>query len=133
MSELQQAVDEYLAIRRALGYKLHETGALLQQCLQFLESEGAEFITTALALRWATQPAHVQPAHWARRLSIVRSFAQYRCASDPRTEIPAADLLPHRVHRPCSLRARNYRMAHHASEEQERRETQREGAARLAV
>lgn len=100
MSELQQALDEYLAIRRALGYQLYETGLVLGQFVQFAECEGVDFITTDLALRWATQPANAQSAHWAKRLSIVRGFAQYRRASDRRTEVPPPDLLPHRVRRP---------------------------------
>jgi integrase len=41
----------------------------------------------------------VQPAEWARRLSIVRIFARYRRATDPRTEIPPDGLLPHRPKR----------------------------------
>ena len=37
---------------------------------------------------------NVQPAHSAQRLSYVRGFARYRCASDPRTQIPSPGLLP---------------------------------------
>lgn len=47
-----------------------------------------------MALAWAQQPSHAQPAHWARRLSFVRGFARYRSATDPRTQIPAPGLLP---------------------------------------
>lgn len=61
MSELLQAVDEYLALRRALGYTLYETGLVLHQFVQFAECEGAAFITTELALRWATQSTRAQP------------------------------------------------------------------------
>lgn len=100
MSALQNALDEYLAIRRTLGYKLHGDGLVLQQFVQFAESEMADFITIRLSLRWAMQPVNVQPAHWARRLSILRGFAKYRSASDPRTEVPPKSLLPHRTHRP---------------------------------
>ncbi len=101
MSALQNALDEYLTLRRALGYKLYGDSLVLQQFVQFSESEEADFITTGLALRWATQPVNAQPAHWARRLSIVRGFAKYRSASDPRTEVPPANLLPYRVYRPA--------------------------------
>ena len=101
MSALQNALDEYLAIRRALGYKLYNDGLVLQQFVQFAESEVADFITIKLSLRWATQSVNAQPAYWARRLSILRGFAKYRSASDPRTEVPPANLLPHRAHRPA--------------------------------
>ena len=50
-------------------------------------------------MEWATQPADSQPAQWANRLGMVRRFAQYVSGSDPRTEIPPQELLPHRYHR----------------------------------
>ena len=56
-------------------------------------------ITTQLALTWAQQPTTVQPAEWARRLSMVRGFARHRSATDPRTEIPPDGLLPYRPKR----------------------------------
>ena len=37
----------------------------------------ADYITAELALKWATQPAHAQPAQWANRLGMVRRFARY--------------------------------------------------------
>lgn len=94
MSVLSCAVDEYLALRRTLGFKLTGVGRVLQQFVRFAESEGAEWVTTDVALRWATQPTKASPAHWARRLGIVRQFAQYFSAVDPRTEVPPP-LLPH--------------------------------------
>lgn len=100
MSALHAALDEYLAVRRALGFELRLAGRLLQNFVRFAEREGADRITTALALRWATEPAEAQPAQWANRLGMVRRFAQYRSATDPRTEVPPPDLLPHRFRRP---------------------------------
>src|SRR6202007_1680560 len=41
----------------------------------------------------------VQPAQWAKRLSFVRLFARHRSATDPRTQIPPAGLLPFRPKR----------------------------------
>ena len=99
MSTLRQALEEYLAMRRALGFKLRLAGAALHRFVSFLEQESADFITVDLALRWARQPARAQPPQWANRLAMVRRFAQYRSATDPRTEIPAQQLLPHRYPR----------------------------------
>ena len=99
MSPLRHAVDEYLALRQALGFRLCRPAALLTQFAAFLEQEGAPYITRELALRWAQQPIHAQPAHWATRLGIVRRFAQFWRASDPRTEVPPLGLLPHRYRR----------------------------------
>lgn len=99
MSDLQAALDEYLDIRRALGFKLRDEGTALPQFLLFLEKKDASFITTDLALQWATLPENVLPTHWARRLTMVRNFAKFRSAVDPRTEIPPQGLLPFRYRR----------------------------------
>ena len=99
MSPLRTALTEYLALRRALGFKLQTTEITLRQFVHFVEREGALWITTDLALRWATQPQGVQPAHWATRLGMVRGLAQYCRALDTRTEVPPHGLLPYRYRR----------------------------------
>jgi integrase/recombinase XerD len=99
MTKLKKALEEYLAVRRALGFKLHLSGRLLHRFVEFAEKERASFITTKLALEWATQPKDAQPAQWANRLSMVRNFAKYHSAIDPRTEIPSKELLPYHYHR----------------------------------
>lgn len=94
MNTLRQAVQEYLNMRRSLGFKLQEAGKGLLDFVAFMEQRRASTITQALALEWAQQPLTVQPAEWARRLSFVRGFAYYRSATDPRTQIPPQGLLP---------------------------------------
>ena len=94
MNTLRQAVQEYLSMRRDLGFKLREAGKGLLDFVTFMEQHRASYITQALALAWAQQPSNVQPAHWAQRLSFVRGFARYRSATDPRTQIPPQGLLP---------------------------------------
>ncbi len=94
MNTLRQAVDEYLSMRRDLGFKLREAGKGLLDFVTFMARHRAPYITQSLALAWAQEPRNVQPAHWARRLTFVRGFARHRSASDPRTEIPAPGLLP---------------------------------------
>jgi integrase/recombinase XerD len=99
MNTLRQAVQEYLTLRRSLGFKLRDAGKLLQAYVKFMEEQRAPYITTKLALAWAQQPSTVQPAEWARRLSVVRIFARHRSATDPRTQIPPEGLLPYRPKR----------------------------------
>ena len=82
-----------------MGFTLHEARRLFPQLVAFLERPGAASSTTDRAVRWATHPRHVQPAEWARRLRLVRGFAQYRSAVDPHTEIPPPDRLPYRPQR----------------------------------
>jgi integrase len=99
MNSLRQSIEEYLAMRRSLGFKLREAGQALADFAAFMERRRASYITQALALSWAQEPAHAQPAYWASRLCHVRQFARYRSASDPRTQIPAMRLLPFRPKR----------------------------------
>jgi len=94
MTKLREAVREYLNLRRSLGFKLQEAGRLLLAFVKFLEAHHSSYITTRWALAWAQQPSSVQPAEWARRLSVVRIFARHRSATDPRTQIPPPGLLP---------------------------------------
>lgn len=94
MSQLRAALDDYLQIRRALGFKLKRAGQLLPQFVAYLERAGAETITTDLAVAWATQPQDAHPEWWAHRLSEVRGFARHLQALDPQTEVPPDDLMP---------------------------------------
>ena len=103
MNTLHEALQEYLALRRGLGFKLRDAGILLPRFVAFMEEHQALHITTRLALEWVQQAKTVQPAELARRLCFVRGFARYRSATDPLTEVPSPELLPYR-----STRARPY-------------------------
>jgi integrase/recombinase XerD len=97
-SDLDGAVADYLATRRALGFKLERHGRLLPDLVGALARAGATTLTTELALGWATQPAG-RPEEWAQRLSVARGFARYLQTLDPGAEVPPADLLPRRRRR----------------------------------
>ncbi len=99
MSELRESIEEYLAVRRSLGFKLAEVGRCLRNFVDFAQDEGASYITTELVLRWVQLATHVQPATRAARLASVRRFAAWHSATDPRTEVPPQGLLPHRYRR----------------------------------
>jgi len=99
MTAWHQAFEAYLTLRPAMGFKVRDTRSLLRRFVDFLEQQGATYITHELALTWATEPRTVQPAEWSRRLSAIRGFARYRSAMDPRTQIPPAGLLPYRPQR----------------------------------
>jgi integrase len=87
-------------MRRALGFKLRDTGQRLLEFVTFMEQRRAPYITIPLALAWATQCSGVHDDAWAaQRLSVVRLFARYRSATDPRTQIPPPGLLPFRAKR----------------------------------
>jgi integrase len=96
MTPLRQALEDYLRIRRRLGFKLKDDQRLLENFVGFLERAGAQRITTELALIWARLPVNARPHRWRQRLGIVRGFARYLATIDPDSEIPSKDLLPAR-------------------------------------
>jgi hypothetical protein len=82
MTGLRAALADYLALRRALGYKLAADECLLRQFLGFMKANDAKMITTALALRWATLPSGASPGWLSQRLSAVRGFAVFVAIRD---------------------------------------------------
>ena len=94
---LREQLADYLALRRALGYRLARPEKLLGQFLDHLERIGQSTVTVVAALDWARLPANGDSNWWAYRLSAVRAFAIYLHAIDPVHEVPAADLLPQRA------------------------------------
>lgn len=96
MSMLRGAVEDYLTVRRALGYKLKQHDLLLREFIAYLEQVGADSVSTRLALEWAKLPSSATVTWWAARLSVVRGFARHMRAIDPRTEVPPPDLMPRR-------------------------------------
>lgn len=99
MSDLRCHSRDYLAVRRALGYKLTGEGRLVADLVTFLDGAGASTATTALAVDWTTKVTG-SAAYLARRMRVARSFARYLHALDPNGEIPPADLFPAGKHRP---------------------------------
>jgi len=98
MTPLQQALGDYLRVRRRLGFEMPQDGRLLQRFVCFLEQAGAEWVTTELALQWARMPVDAHPHRWRQRLSVVRGFARYLATIDAASEVPSKDLLA--GHRP---------------------------------
>jgi integrase len=49
-------------------------------------------LTAQLAIQWAQQPQQADRLYWAMRLDIVRRFARFWLAYDPRTEVPPRGL-----------------------------------------
>lgn len=99
MSPFEQAAEDYLAMRRALGYQLTEHGRVLPQFARFLDQRDEPLITTTLALEFAMLPAQASVVWWHQRLAIVRGFARYLHAFDARHEIPPVELLPAKFRR----------------------------------
>jgi integrase/recombinase XerD len=99
MSQLARHIEDYLALRRALGFKLGKEGRFLPDFAAFAEAAGAATVTVDLAVRWAARPQDTSPVWAAQRLSMVRGLARYLQAVDPATQVPPAGLLPARTRR----------------------------------
>ncbi|MHB8580514.1 MAG: tyrosine-type recombinase/integrase [Ignavibacteriaceae bacterium] len=99
MISLRDAIEQYVILRRDLGFKLNGAHYVLREFAGFMEDHAAPYITCDLALQWAMLPQQVQSSYWAQRLMTVRCFARHHSATDPRTQIPPPDLLCYRPRR----------------------------------
>ncbi len=99
MSAIRRAAEDYLRMRRALGYKLEVQGWLLHEFITYLEQTATATVTIEAAVAWATLPAAADRSYWAQRLSVVRQFARHLQTIDAACEIPSASLLPFRPRR----------------------------------
>ena len=86
MTPLRLAIDDYIRLRRSLGFKLRDMADDLRNFAAFMERKAAPYVTTELAMEWAMLHADHQPSTWAQRLGFVRVFARHWHATDPRTE-----------------------------------------------
>ena len=101
MSALRARAEEYLVMRRALGFRLTTQGRHLMSFVRFCEERGADRVTTDLAIGWATRTSRGSDdeVYQARRLDVVRIFARHLRALDPATEVPPEDVLSRRYRR----------------------------------
>lgn len=99
MTGLRAKAEDYLAMRRALGFKLHRPGQLLLQFTDYAESRGADRVTTEHAIAWAMLAHDADPSYLALRLQAVRTFAVHQHTIDVETEVPPSDVFPHQSRR----------------------------------
>jgi site-specific recombinase XerD len=99
MNELRPALQDYLRVRRALGYKLSDAERLLGQFVSYCEQSSISTVTIEAAVAWASLPTGADPSWWAQRLSMVRCFATWLQTLDPATEVPPPDILTGRPRR----------------------------------
>ena len=56
MKSLKQAAQDYIRMRQHLGFKMQHEERRLKRFVSFMEVQKASYITTKLALKWATEP-----------------------------------------------------------------------------
>ena len=83
---LTQAVESYLAVRRACGFELKREGNLLRSFVVFSEARGKQRVCSEVAIEWAGLAASVNRR--ARRLGEVIRFTRYIRAEDQSHELP---------------------------------------------
>ena len=79
MKPLRKAIEDYVALRRSLGFKRKDMAPDLLDFAAFLEEKAAPYITTELAMEWAMLPKDHQPSDWAQRLGFIRVRAALAC------------------------------------------------------
>lgn len=96
--DLRQITGEYLAVRRALGFRLERAGRLLDQFCDHMADTGQTRISVEAALEWASLQGSGPGSNWpAQRLSVVRGLARWAHSHDPGHELIPTDVLPTRV------------------------------------
>ena len=93
-------VRRYIAHRREMGYLVNDAAQRLPDFGRFADRLAPGMpLTTEIALQWVTSRPTRRRATQANLLGLVRSFARYCAALDPRTEIPGTHLLGPRYQR----------------------------------
>ncbi len=81
-------VEDYIAMRRRMGFALDITSKQLLRFARFVDGKGSRGpITLELITQWAHDKTSC-PTTWAGRIKVVRPFAKYRAQFEPETEVP---------------------------------------------
>jgi integrase len=97
VSALEQALTDYLQLRRSLGHELAEAAWLLPGFVAYLDAHGSRTVTIEAAVAWAqrSETGRVTTVG-PRRMTAARGFARYLAGIDAGTEVPPLGLMPHR-------------------------------------
>lgn len=91
---MMPAMESYLAVRRAAGFKLSNADYLLRSFARFATQRGDLHIRAQTAIDWASETASV--AQRDARLKTVCRFARYLRAEDQQHELPPAGYFGYR-------------------------------------
>jgi len=93
-------VEEFIALRRGLGYRSPSQERALRAFGRHLDQESHEGpIPLESSLDWATSTASIDPCNPARRLTMLRGFLRHLAAIDGATDVPDPGLLGSTGHR----------------------------------
>lgn len=95
MTALEQAMTDYLQLRRSLGHELADVGRMLPNFVSYLDAQGSPTVTIEAALAWAQQPATDRiTSVGSRRMTAARGFARYLAGIHDDTQVPPPGLIP---------------------------------------
>lgn len=93
-------VEDYVTLRRGLGYRSPSQERALRAFARYLDRDGHDGpIPLESSLDWATSTASTDPRNPARRLTTVRGFLRHLAALDGVTDVPTPGLLGPTGHR----------------------------------
>jgi integrase/recombinase XerD len=95
---LRQSIDAYLALRRAVGFRLMTEESLLHDFARWASDRRETHVRTQTAMAWATTARSTWQRE--RRLRAVAGFARHARAEDPRHEVPPIFVFGRRHVRP---------------------------------
>jgi integrase/recombinase XerD len=93
-----QAVDTYLAVRRATGFKLQDDAWYLYSFARFASTQGDTHVVAQTAITWAGLAR--SESQRATRLKAIIRFARFSRAADDRHELPPQGVFSPQRHRP---------------------------------
>jgi integrase len=91
---LMKAVDSYLDVRRAAGYKLRCQGYLLRSFARFATARGEVSVRTASVIEWASEAPSLSQRDL--RLKTVERMARHLRIEDDSHEIPPSNVFGYR-------------------------------------
>src|SRR5271169_3798895 len=96
-----KAAEQYLCLRRKLGFAIKIEGEQLLRFARYADSSGHNGpLTIELAVHWASQSTKSNSMSHARRLDIIRRFATYLHLTALDTQIPPEGILGPSYRRP---------------------------------
>ena len=97
-SPLGAVIDEYLALKRALGRKFVDEGYVLASLDRFLIGRGADraMLTPESFAAWCLTLAHLSPTTRRKRMRMVHNLCLYRRRTDPDCFVPDPSTFPRR-------------------------------------
>ena len=95
---LKKAVERYIGLRHATGFKFEKPAKLLRGFAGFAAAKGETLVKTATAIEWAASGS--TPGQRGIRLRAVVNFARHLRAENPAHDVPPAGVFVVKSNRP---------------------------------